>query len=507
MHVLINTNRLCCSLLLAVFFIAISVGIAFASNNYSVCSNEDLISLTEPVEFTAAELNQFKSLPTLRVLAGDGPPMAAYNQNINTYTGIGPDVLCFIAERLGVQYHIVPGRDQTIASKINQVQNQEADIFMFLSHTPERAKKGVFTNHYYESYYAVIGKKGSQLLINNLNDLAKYNVGVISGVAFDSILRDVVPPSHLQFFNLTDSDGLFKALRDGKTDAVVFSKDIFLEKRYNHEYFDLEVVHTLYEHPRLYGFYLSKTKTNEKLVNAFNKYLAVMDLSKLIAMHTDGEQKLIERYIKQRSQRGALQIAVVVAALMALGFYVAVHRYRRLSSKLAEQNHTDDLTGLSNRRHFDRVLASKVLRHRRSGTPLSLMVIDVDDFKAINDNYGHMAGDKYLRSIAIVIKNNLKRVGDLAARYGGDEFICLLPDTSAQNAVLVANQISTEIAGLELPNEIAAVPKVTISIGVATLVKSNVGASVLMAEADAQLYKAKLAGRNHIMNTTISSKV
>src|SRR5690606_10085629 len=169
--------------------------------------------------------------------------------------------------------------------------------------------------------------------------------------------------------------------------------------------------------------------------------------------HEDGEREFLERYMAQRQQRVLLQYASVGAALLALAFYLAFLRYRRLTSLLAERNgyiqqqqqalqdayrklealsRTDSLTGLSNRRHFDQMLAYEYAHYQRTGSPLSLFVIDVDHFKEVNDYYGHATGDEYLHTVARILESNVTRLTDLAARYGGEEFTCLLPDTTPE---------------------------------------------------------------------------
>src|SRR5699024_10345372 len=176
-----------------------------------------------------------------------------------TYSGIAPDVLCFIASQLGLRYEVIPARDMTVSEKLKEIQSGQADVFMPLSYTPERAKHGLFTLPYYESYYAVVGRKANRLPILGLDDLSQYQVSVVEGAAFAPILLGVVPDSNLHLYDKSSSDEFFEAVRSGDIDVAVFSKDIFIEKRYRHEYFDLEVIHTLYENPRSYGFYFSSS--------------------------------------------------------------------------------------------------------------------------------------------------------------------------------------------------------------------------------------------------------
>lgn len=481
------------------------------------CEGSQNVRLRSPVEFTTRQLAQFQAMPPLRVEAVNAPPMARYDPARQAYTGIAIDVFCFIASQLGLRSIIVPGRDQTVADKIRRVQEAEADIFIPLSHSDERAQRGVFSLPYYETHYAVIARKGQGLPIHTLADLAAYRVGVVKGVVLEPILKTVVPEAQLRTFDLTSSDGLFNAVQDGLVDVVVFNKNIFIEKRYEQEYFDLEIIHTLLEHARAYRFYFSPTAQHEALVHAFDRYLAVLDVSQSIAIHESGERDFLERYVSQRRWQRVLQVAAGAAALLAFLFFMVLRRYRRLTQHLAQSNQqileqqralqaanlslekqsrTDGLTGLANRRRFDQALAREHARCQRNGAPLSLLIIDADHFKQVNDHYGHAAGDDYLRAIAAVLRTQAARPADLVARYGGEEFACLLPDTGRAQAVVVAERIRNAVADLRLPSAQASPPWMTVSIGVATMTRPGISARELLMQADAQLYAAKRAGRD-----------
>lgn len=476
------------------------------------------VRLTQPVEFSAQELAGFRAMAPLRVLPLDAPPMARHDPQ-DGYSGIGVDVWCFITERLGLRYEIIQRRDLSIAEKIRLVQEGQADVLLPLSANSERAARGIFTRPFYESHYAVIARKDWRPEIRGLADLAPYRVGVLKGVASESLLKTVMASDRLVVIDDVTSEALFQALRDGRIDVAVFSKAVFEEKRYQHEYFDLAVVHTLHDAPRVYGFYFHASPRNQQIVQAFDRYLAVLDVSGAVAEHEDGERQFIQRYVIQRSWHlvvltagaGALVLVVVLAALL--------YRYRRLARLLAasnehilqqqqalqavnqdleRQSQTDGLTGLANRRQFDHALLREHARQQRTGAPLSLLMVDLDHFKHVNDRYGHAIGDDYLRAVARVLNTSVTRATDLAARYGGEEFVCLLPETAATDAQMLAERIRQGVSSMALPNELASPPHLTLSIGVATLLGGKTDAAQLLAQADEQLYAAKHAGRDRV---------
>jgi len=175
---------------------------------------------------------------------------------------------------------------------------------------------------------------------------------------------------------------------------------------------------------------------------------------------------------------------------------------------LAQSNSlTDSLTGLSNRRFFDNALRTEFSRHKRSGSQLSLIMLDVDHFKKYNDHYGHLEGDACLRQIAHTLQTVVERAPDILARYGGEEFVVILPDTDSQGAAALARRIGESVRRLALPHAKSDTAEfVTISLGIATAgdhVLSD--KSRLVALADQALYHAKKNGRNRyeVLTTAI----
>jgi diguanylate cyclase (GGDEF)-like protein len=177
--------------------------------------------------------------------------------------------------------------------------------------------------------------------------------------------------------------------------------------------------------------------------------------------------------------------------------HIELKRYRDMLKDLGQ---IDGLTGIPNRRFFDIVLDKEWRRAEREKHPLSVIMIDIDHFKAFNDSNGHMAGDDCLRTVAQAIAHVLKRPGDIAARWGGEEFACVLPNIDAKSAQLMAETILAAVRDLAIPHPSSPVAKVvTISLGTASQVDFSRGSTVtLMEEADKNLYTAKSLGRNRV---------
>jgi diguanylate cyclase (GGDEF)-like protein len=172
-------------------------------------------------------------------------------------------------------------------------------------------------------------------------------------------------------------------------------------------------------------------------------------------------------------------------------------RLERLSS-------LDGLTGVANRRRFDEVLDLEWRRASRSGTEVSLVMLDLDYFKDFNDTNGHLAGDERLRQVAHALAGTLGRAGDFVARYGGEEFVVLLPGMAEADAWALAERLRASVEALGLTHNASPVSGVvTLSAGVATrMAEERTSPAALLSAADEALYRAKREGRNRVAQAT-----
>lgn len=193
----------------------------------------------------------------------------------------------------------------------------------------------------------------------------------------------------------------------------------------------------------------------------------------------------------------ALGLVLVLIAALGFGLDVQMRKRKRAEESLARLALIDALTGLANRRQFDAVLEREWRLAGRDDEPLALLMIDVDEFKLYNDNYGHQRGDEILTTIAMTIASCIYRAGDFCARYGGEEFAVILPGTTASNGFAIAERIRRSIVDLGVPNAGSILGSISVSVGVCAMVpvRSDAPAALVRA-ADAALYDAKRAGRN-----------
>jgi len=180
--------------------------------------------------------------------------------------------------------------------------------------------------------------------------------------------------------------------------------------------------------------------------------------------------------------------------------YIMVHDVTEVAAyeqTLIEMNIRDELTGIFNRRHFEVRIKEEFERHRRFSRPFSMIMIDIDFFKKINDDYGHMCGDHALKVVTGTINETIRSI-DFFARYGGEEFCCLLPETDLKSATRLAEHLREKIEAQRIIyNDFEF--KLTISLGVSELRKGITNSEELINKADIALYEAKRGGRNKVV--------
>lgn len=235
-------------------------------------------------------------------------------------------------------------------------------------------------------------------------------------------------------------------------------------------------------------------------------------IEEVVAEHVDGKHEAFATFRMVKKDGSIIWVEgagrMVEDAVSGAAEFIVTMRditqRKTLEATLAMLALTDGLTGLANRRAFDDALDSEWQRTVRCGAMLSLLLLDVDCFKAFNDQYGHQTGDQCLRAVSSAIAQAIGRPTDLAARYGGEEFAVLLPDTDAAGAMSVAQKVLGAVGDLNIPHEgtMANARYVTVSIGCATaLSRTGVSAQMpagLLEAADRALYKAKDGGRNRV---------
>jgi diguanylate cyclase (GGDEF)-like protein len=189
-------------------------------------------------------------------------------------------------------------------------------------------------------------------------------------------------------------------------------------------------------------------------------------------------------------QRGLLWGVIILVGLVLLRQYIVLRENVALFEEMRKLASTDSLTGLYNRHFFNEVFPFELKRAERHDRPLSILLIDINGFKAINDTFGHLKGDQILKFVARALAESL-RGSDLIARFGGDEFIVILPETNDSSARLVAQRLKMDVAALRMEN-----PRLGVSVGLAAY-RSGISPEQLLEEADQDLYRQKTTVRGN----------
>jgi len=243
--------------------------------------------------------------------------------------------------------------------------------------------------------------------------------------------------------------------------------------------------------------------TGFQVLQAIRRIHSVTDLPVVMVTSSDDSDSIVE----------ALQLGANDYVTKPIDFPVALARIRthlllrqmvlaleEANAKLERLSFLDGLTNIANRRRFDEFLHIEWRRAAREAAPLSVILADIDFFKAYNDTYGHEAGDEILKKVAGALAAMLNRPADLVARYGGEEFVVALPGTDAAGALVLAERLRAAVEALAVAHSTSrAAAHVTISVGVATTIPERGAApEALVAAADQALYEAKHDGRNRV---------
>jgi len=229
---------------------------------------------------------------------------------------------------------------------------------------------------------------------------------------------------------------------------------------------------------------------------ASNRVLSLLD--EIVSNQSSALDNVVAEYENSR-QTTLIVITIIFTVIAAVAVY-ALRLSGRQLKKISRLTIVDDVSGTYNRRYFDMVLDEEWKRSMREYTPLSLLMVDIDFFKAYNDNFGHQMGDVCLYTVGKILSGQLKRATDFTARYGGEEFAIVLPNTQVEYARLLAERLrrSVEEARIKAGNEEVS-PWVTVSIGVATTTAEyEQSSAVLIKAADRCLYDSKHKGRNRV---------
>lgn len=428
--------------------------------------------------------------------------------------GVVVDIAYALGDKMGRNIEVIPMNWEEAQTKLLA---GEADALLQINSNPARERVYDFSDEFLRSEFSIF-RRDDDVLINRLADLEGKRVGTEAEGYPYHMLKGLDNINVVAVPNWTVG---FDMLASGVLDAMVVDRWI---GEYELAKNNIGRIHAVYEPFEVSHSHIAVQKDNDVLLRLINDGLKEMNedgtMSKILKKW---QGKSVIYITKERVIRIILYsvIAVfIVLSLVALFFVVKLsnlnhelelkvmdrtrelqvvnERLRQANAKLAKITMVDDLTQVYNRRGFDSLYKRAWAMCMRENQPLTIIMIDIDDFKSYNDTYGHLVGDQCVQDVAGVIEESLRRPGDVVARYGGDEFVVVLFDTPEDGGVIVADNIRDKISRLKVDCGDLGLG-ISASFGVASIVPTKEMNPIdLIRLADRALYQAKKNGRNQV---------
>jgi polar amino acid transport system substrate-binding protein len=410
-----------------------------------------------------------------------------------SYIGINADFQKIFAERLGKEIRLVKTVDWK--QSLDYVKQRKCDILASATPTEERGRFLSFTRPF-NGYPIVIATRNDQPFIADIRDVLEKPFATVKGFAALDLLKQKYP--QLMVVEAEDARTGLEWVADGKVYGYLDTVATIGYQSQIHGILNIKI-------SGLTGVYyrMSVAVRNDRplLVSIFDKAVASL---------TETEKlKILNKWIaltyESRPDYQALGYALCglgVLLLLLVLRELVVRKYKErlqaLNKELEQLSNTDTLTGIANRRSLNHALGKEIARAHRYQSTFSAIMLDVDHFKAINDNYGHCAGDHVLLKIANLIEDTT-RANDLAGRWGGEEFLILCPETDQNGALQLAETLRKKIQSQDFGIKL----RITASLGVAEY-RDSLSQEELIKTVDAALYDAKKSGRNQVKLCSLS---
>ncbi|MDH1056124.1 diguanylate cyclase [Pseudomonas alcaligenes] len=395
------------------------------------------------------------------------------------HEGIAADLLRLLASRAGLtlRIHVTPDWDASLAAS----KAGECQLLGFLNQSPDRDAWLLFTQPYFTDANVLISRE-EHPSVASLGDFVGARIALPSGTSVEEKLRRLYPG--LQFVIVGSEAEALRLVNERQAEFTLRSLVMAADTIKNEGWFNLKIAGQVPELDNL--FRIGVLRSEPMLRDILDQAIATLTPEEVNAV--------VNRYVAVRVEtpvdyRLLLQVVAVFVLILASNLFWVV-RLRRANRKLARQAVTDALTGLANRKQLNRFSQGTVETARRHHRPLAVVLFDIDHFKVVNDQHGHLVGDQVLCDIATLLARAVRQ-GDCLGRWGGEEFLLICPETRGEQALQLAERILAQARNLPL----ATGKPCTLSAGVAQL---GAGDSVndLLQRADEALYQAKTQGRD-----------
>ena len=419
-------------------------------------------------------------------------PFESFDKHGN-YIGMTADYFKIFQKEMGIL--IEPLYTKSWTESLAAAKSRKCDIFSLAMATEDRKKYMNFTSAYL-SIPLVIATKTDVAFIDDIKYLKNEKIGITKGYAFDEIIRKKYP--NIEVVDVENlNDGLQKVANGELFGFVGTLASVGYA-------FQRNFVGEL----KIAGKFSEKWELGIGVRNDAPLLLSIFE-KEIQGVSTERKQRILNKYLAIKYEKGTdytLLIKVMIGVFI-IGLFGLYHN-RKLSkinkelhilkNALEEQANHDPMTNLYNRRYFHNIATYLLNLAHREKHNLSVIMIDIDFFKKVNDTYGHTIGDEVIKKLALIMLENTRK-SDIVARFGGEEFVILLPKTDLEGALNIANKLKVIVE-----NEIIVVDKrrsfsFTISLGISKVLSSDAEIDDALNRADKALYRAKESGRNRVV--------
>lgn len=454
------------------------------------------------IDLTSDEREWLKNHPIIRTAIDTAWAPFEYVDEKGEYQGLAADYLALISQKLGIRFE--PYTAGVWNNAVNMMEKHKLDMYPCATKTPQREMYANFTAPYL-SFRMVILTDETVGYIDNINELKNKTVAVARGYLPEETLKNNYP--YIKRLQVdTVADGL-KAVATGKAYAFIDNTAAITHAIKTEGYSNLKISGEL---PHRFELSMGVRNDWPIFVGILQKSLASITQEEKDAIYA---RHIKMEYTQQISWKRIAQFLIPLSVIVAILLYYTrklrtVNRTLRhtnealntterslmnANEQLQKLSSTDALTGLANRYRIDEVLKQKLHSAKRYGRIFSVIMIDLDFFKRVNDTYGHNVGDEVLKKTALILQQNCRNT-DTVGRWGGEEFLIICPETGQNDAVILAEKLRHLIPTIEIQQEHVQ----TASFGVCSYKKTDSNPEDLIICADTALYAAKESGRNRV---------
>lgn len=449
---------------------------------------------------SSQEIDWLRKGQTIRYVYDPDWPPFEYTDESKTHAGIIADLLNVIKTKTGLQLEAVT--TETWAESVDLVKSGGADMFSAITINEERKDYLHFSSEDIYTYPAALVTKfeDTTVYIDFAKDSKFKKIGIVKGSGLGKYIQNTHPG--LNFLEVDSTHQGFELLAAGEIDNLAINTvtaKYFIE---NKGYDNLKIGLILD-----YQYHLKiavSKKLPKEVISILDKSLKNIAPPTLDSLFTKWTKKTIQKETDWSVVYQVISVATVITLFLMWNTrrlnHLVKERTRKLSNAVKKLNQLatmDPLTEIANRRKYEERLNQELASRNRAENDLSLLVLDIDDFKEYNDTYGHDNGDLILKKVAQKIKKTLPRKTDFVARYGGEEFVVILPATDSAGAHSLAESLRRTIEKTEFTEmDGTQKTKVTVSIGIATISGKPNKMHNIFKQADTALYQAKENGKN-----------